>query len=285
MLHVHTSGDTYWFVAPKAKPPPLPDAAPLLPVPNTKPLLWLPKPLPCWDMAPKDGAFWVAKLVNVEPPPPPPLPNPNPPVLAADVPSPNTLPLVEPRGLEKPGAVPNVGAPPKPGDPPKVGGLPNTGAAPNPPVLLGLGNPNPWEATLPPALNVPEDFWSPNVPGPPKLKDLAPLLPNRLLALEEPGEPNAALDEPNGFLFAASWLGFPPRPLKKPPLPAPPLLAPNSPPEDEACPKTLEPVFCDCPNRDPEELGANPADWPKPNGDDDVVVVAEELAPPKAGVL
>lgn len=272
-------------MAPNVKPPPLPGAAPLLPEPNPNPLLWPPKPLPCWDRAPKDGAFWVAKLPNVLPPLL--LPNPNPPVLAAAVPSPNTLPLVEPRGLEKPGAVPNVGAPPKPGDPPKVGGLPNTGAAPNPPVLLGLENPNPWEATLPPALNVPEDFCSPNVALPPKPNDLAPLLPNRLLALEALEEPNPVLEELKGFLLAASWLGLPPRPLKKPPPPPPLLLVPNSPPEeDEACPKTLELVFCDWPNRDPEELGANPpADWPKPNREEDVVVVAEEPALPKAGVL
>lgn len=58
---------------------------------------------------------------------------PNPPALAAAVPSPNTLPPVEPRGLEKVGAEPNAGTPPNPGDPPKVGGLPNTGAAPKPP--------------------------------------------------------------------------------------------------------------------------------------------------------
>lgn len=58
---------------------------------------------------------------------------PNPPALAAAVPSPNTLPPVEPRGLVKAGAEPNAGTPPNPGDPPKVGGLPNTGAAPKPP--------------------------------------------------------------------------------------------------------------------------------------------------------
>lgn len=58
---------------------------------------------------------------------------PNPPALAAAVPSPNTLPPVEPRGLEKVGAEPNAGTPPNPGDPPKVGGLPNIGAAPKPP--------------------------------------------------------------------------------------------------------------------------------------------------------
>lgn len=60
-------------------------------------------------------------------------PYPNPPALAAAVPSPNTLPPVEPRGLVKAGAEPNAGTPPNPGDPPKVGGLPNTGAAPKPP--------------------------------------------------------------------------------------------------------------------------------------------------------
>lgn len=65
--------------------------------------------------------------------PVPPAAYPNPPVLAAAVPSPNTLPPVEPRGLVKAGAEPNAGTPPNPGDPPKVGGLPNTGAAPKPP--------------------------------------------------------------------------------------------------------------------------------------------------------
>lgn len=54
-------------------------------------------------------------------------------MLAAAVPSPNTLPLVEPSGLAKFWAVPNAGTPPNPGEPPNVGGLPNTGAAPNPP--------------------------------------------------------------------------------------------------------------------------------------------------------
>lgn len=63
----------------------------------------------------------------------PPAAYPNPPALAAAVPSPNTLPPVEPRGLVKAGAEPNAGTPPNPGDPPKVGGLPNTGAAPKPP--------------------------------------------------------------------------------------------------------------------------------------------------------
>lgn len=69
----------------------------------------------------------------------PPLPSstlvsyPNPPALAAAVPSPNTLPPVEPRGLEKVGADPNAGDPPKEGELPKAGGLPNTGAAPKPP--------------------------------------------------------------------------------------------------------------------------------------------------------
>lgn len=42
-------------------------------------------------------------------------------------------------------------------------------------------------------------------------------------------DPKPPLAELNGFLLAASWLGFPPRPLKKPP----PLVAfpdPNRPP-------------------------------------------------------
>lgn len=35
--------------------------------------------------------------------------------------------------------------------------------------------------------------------------------------LEVAVDPKAPLAELNGFLLAASWLGFPPRPLKKPP--------------------------------------------------------------------
>lgn len=39
--------------------------------------------------------------------------------------------------------------------------------------------------------------------------------------------PKPPLAELNGFLLAASWLGFPPRPLKKPP-PLPVLPDPNT---------------------------------------------------------
>lgn len=50
--------------------------------------------------------------------------------------------------------------------------------------------------------------------------------------------PKPPLAELNGFLLAASWLGFPPRPLKKPP-PRPALPEPNTPLlDDEAGCKT-----------------------------------------------
>lgn len=163
------------------------------------------------------------------------LPNPNPPVLAAAVPSPNTLPPFEPSGLEKFGAEPNAGTPPNPGDPPNVGGLPNTGAAPNP--------------------------------------------------LAELGDPKPVLDDPNGFLLAASWLGLPPRPLKKPP-PVLLLLEPKSPPlVEDACPKTFALPLCDWPNTDPVELEPNADGCAKLNAEDDVVVVVDELALPKTGAL
>lgn len=173
------------------------------------------------------------------------LPNPNPPVLAAAVPSPNTLPPVEPRGLVKAGAEPNAGTPPNPGDPPKVGGLPNTGAAPKPPVLFGVENPKPWDATLPPPeLKVPAGFCSPkdellNAPN-----VLAPLFPNRLEVFGVAVDPKPPLAELNGFLLAASWLGFPPRPLKKPP-PLAVFPDPNRPPleVDDCWPKTDPPVL------------------------------------------
>lgn len=113
------------------------------PVPKVEnPLLCVPNPEPCCESEPKVGVFWFARVpkeaVLLLVPP-----NPNPPVLAAAVPSPNTLPPVEPRGLVKVGAEPNAGTPPNPGDPPKVGGLPNTGAAPKPPALFGLEKPKP----------------------------------------------------------------------------------------------------------------------------------------------
>lgn len=173
------------------------------------------------------------------------LPNPNPPALAAAVPSPNTLPPVEPRGLVKAGAEPNAGTPPNPGDPPKVGGLPNTGAAPKPPVLFGAENPKPWDATLPPpALKVPVGFCSPNdeLANPPNV--LAPLFPNRLEVFGVVVDPKPPLAELKGFLLAASWLGFPPRPLKKPP-PLPVFPDPNTLPlEEDGCwPKTVPPVL------------------------------------------
>lgn len=172
------------------------------------------------------------------------LPNPNPPALAAAVPSPNTLPPVEPRGLVKAGAEPNAGTPPNPGDPPKVGGLPNTGAAPKPPVLFGAENPKPCDATLPPPeLKVPAGFCSPKdePANPPKL--LAPLFPNRLEVFGAAEDPKPPLVEPNGFLLAASWLGFPPRPLKKPP-PLPVFPDPNKPPpEVDGWPKRRPPVL------------------------------------------
>lgn len=59
---------------------------------------------------------------------------PNPPMLEADVPSPNTLPAVEPMLLAKEGLEPNAAAPPNAGEPPKEGGLPNTGADPKPAI-------------------------------------------------------------------------------------------------------------------------------------------------------
>lgn len=187
------------------------------------------------------------------------LPNPNPPALAAAVPSPNTLPPVEPRGLVKAGAEPNAGTPPNPGDPPKVGGLPNTGAAPKPPVLFGVENPKPWDATLPPPeLKVPVGFCSPNdeLVKPPNV--LAPLFPNRLEVFGVAVDPKPPLAELNGFLLAASWLGFPPRPLKKPP-PRPVLPDPNTPPLDDGCwPKSVPPVLAAWPNKEPVLLEPKP---------------------------
>lgn len=53
--------------------------------------------------------------------------------------------------------------------------------------------------------------------------------------LWEAADPNPPLEELKGFLLAASWLGFPPKPLKKPPL-LPPFPAPNRPPlEEDGC--------------------------------------------------
>lgn len=53
-------------------------------------------------------------------------------MLAAAVPSPNTLLAVEPRVLLKEGLDPNDAAPPNAGVPPKDGGLPNTVLPPKP---------------------------------------------------------------------------------------------------------------------------------------------------------
>lgn len=129
---------------PNPKPPVFP-AVPLeAPAPDPKPenpLLGAPNPDGGWVSEPKVGVLALAMLPNVVVLLV--LPKPNPPLLAAAVPSPNTLPPVEPSGLANAGAEPNAGTPPNPGDPPNVGGLPNTGAAPKPPVLLGLENPNP----------------------------------------------------------------------------------------------------------------------------------------------
>lgn len=55
-------------------------------------------------------------------------------MLAAAVPSPNTLPAEEPMVLVKEGLAPNDAPPPNAGELPKEGGLPNTGALPKPPV-------------------------------------------------------------------------------------------------------------------------------------------------------
>lgn len=53
-------------------------------------------------------------------------------MLAAAVPSPNTLPDEEGKGLLKDGLELNEAPPPNAGEPPKEGGLPNTGALPKP---------------------------------------------------------------------------------------------------------------------------------------------------------
>lgn len=118
--------------------------------------------------APNEGALEV-------------VPKPNPPMLEAAVPSPNTLPADDPRGLLKDGFVPKD-VPPYAGELPKEGGLPNTGALPKPPGLVGDENePKPCAATLPPPdEKVPVDFCSPNAVCP-KPKPLAPLFPNRPL--------------------------------------------------------------------------------------------------------
>lgn len=55
-------------------------------------------------------------------------------MLEAAVPSPNTFPLVDPRGLLNEGLAPKEAELPKAGVAPNAGGLPNTGALPKPPV-------------------------------------------------------------------------------------------------------------------------------------------------------
>lgn len=55
-------------------------------------------------------------------------------MLEAAVPSPNTLPVVEPIALLKAGRWPNDAVEPNAWGLPKAGGLPNTGALPKPPV-------------------------------------------------------------------------------------------------------------------------------------------------------
>lgn len=55
-------------------------------------------------------------------------------MLAAAVPSPNTLPAEEPMLLVNEGLEPNDAVAPNDGETPKEGGLPNTGALPKPPV-------------------------------------------------------------------------------------------------------------------------------------------------------
>lgn len=149
-------------------------------------------------------------------------------MLDAAVPSPNTLPVEEPMLLLKDGLAPNDADAPKDGLEPKAGGLPNTGALPKPPGFVGVEKePNPWDATLaPPVLKVPGGFCSPNEDCP-KPMGLVAVLPNKLLVPVIVDCPNPPPEDeevaPNGFLFAASSLGFPPRPLKNPPPPDEPL--------------------------------------------------------------
>lgn len=102
---------------------------------------------------------------------------------------------------------------------------------------------------------------------------------------------------PNGFLLAASSLGFPPRPLKNtPPAEEPDVLAelePNSPPPDGCCcPNTLPPLGC-WPNTEVVEELPKAEGCPKLNPVDEVVIVLlpntdpcpnPELCCPNAGV-
>lgn len=114
-------------------------------------------------------------------------------------------------------------------------------------------DPKPCAATLPPpVLKVPLGFCSTKVEGWPKPNVLAPLVPNRVVEPGWPKPPALGVGAPNGFLLAASSLGLPPRPLKKPPAAGAPGAAPgaepNRPPEEGCCccccPKTLPPLGC-----------------------------------------
>lgn len=213
--------------------------------------------------------------------------NPNPPMLEAAVPSPNTLPAEEPMAPLKEALEPNVAPPPNAGGLPKEGGLPKTGALPKPPALAGVEKePNPWDATLPAlVLKVPLGFCSPKEDCP-KPKVLAPLFPNRLLEAVCAGCPNppVAAVVPNGFLLAASSLGLPPRPEKKPPPAAEaPVLAelePNRlPPDEGCCPNRLPPLGC-WPNTGVAEEQPKAEGCPKLNPvDEDVVVLLPNTDP------
>lgn len=94
------------------------------------------------------------------------------------------------------------------------------------------------------------------------------------------GDPNPLPAAPKGFLLTASWLGFPPSPLKNPP---PRLLDPNMPPPgDVGCwPNMLAPELGAWPNREPAPLEPNPGCCPKLNPEEHVVVVAPETLPNK----
>lgn len=212
---------------------------------------------------------------------------PNPPMLAAAVPSPNTLLAEDPMGLLKEGLEPKDAAPPNAGELPKEGGLPKTGALPKPLGFAGEEKePKPWDATLPPpVLKVPAGFCSPKEDCP-KLNDLAPLLPNRLLVpvcVDCPNPPVEAV-APKGFLLLASSVGLPPRPPKNPPpVEEPAVLAelePNRPPPDDGCcPNTLPLLGC-WPNSEEVEEEPKAEGCPKLNPvDEDVVVLLPNTDP------
>lgn len=155
------------------------------------------------------------------------------------------------------------------------------------PGLVGLANePKPWDATLPaPVLKVPLGFCSPNAVWP-KPKLLEPVLPNRPAPPgwpKPPGEAAWLAAPPKGFLFAASSLGFPPKPLKNPPppplpLPTPPPvpagLDPNRLPPLGGCwPNMLAPLLGCWPNTEVEEELPNAEGWLKLKPVEAVVVV------------